>query len=255
MKSIFYSFACVALLSGCQSNRGASTKGGSESAEKAPENGAKFKQGEGISLTPEMKQSLDVKTAEVSEEKITPTFTAILHVMPSRQTRAATVTISTGGSFEANGWLTAKQAALLKPGMLVELLGEEPNAPVIASKINRLDKVPYASIGDYEVSIEVPATFQEGGRVSATFHAPEGEAVATIPRSALLKTAEGTFAYTMNGKFYMRTPVKVGSMSEDRVEITDGLYAGDEVVVSPVMSLWMAELQVLRGGKACTCGH
>ena len=49
--------------------------------------------------------------------------------------------------------------------------------------------------------------------------------------------------------------MKVGAANEQSVEITDGLYAGDEIVAAPVMSLWMAELQVLRGGKACTCGH
>jgi uncharacterized OB-fold protein len=255
MKSLFCSFACIALLSACHSDKTSSAKGEGETSEKAPENGAQFKQGEGISLSPEMKQSLNVKTAEVSEEKVVPTFTTTLHVMPSRLTRAATVTISTSPSLEANGWLTAKQAALLKPGMQVELRGEDPDAPTITGKIGRLDEVPHASIGDYEVSVEVPSALQEGAHVSATFRAPEGEAVATIPRTALLQTAEGTFAYTINGKFYIRTPVKVGAMSEDRVEITDGLYAGDEVIVSPVMSLWMAELQVLRGGKACTCGH
>ena len=58
-----------------------------------------------------------------------------------------------------------------------------------------------------------------------------------------------------NGKFFVRTPVTAGAMNDDHVEITEGLYAGDEVVTTPVMSLWMAELQVLRGGKACTCGH
>jgi len=252
MKSLFCSLACIAFLSACQGNKATSAKAEGE-AEKAPENGAKFKQGEGISLSPEMKQSLKVKTAEVSEEKIAPTFTTVLNVMPARQTKAATVTISTGPALEANGWLTAKQAASLKPGMEVAIRGDDAQA--ITGKISRLEKVPYASIGDYEVSVDVPASLHEGARVSATFRAPEGEAVASIPRSALLQTAEGTFAYTMNGKFYIRTPVKVGAMSEDHVEITDGLYAGDEVIVSPVMSLWMAELQVLRGGKACTCGH
>jgi multidrug efflux pump subunit AcrA (membrane-fusion protein) len=59
----------------------------------------------------------------------------------------------------------------------------------------------------------------------------------------------------VNGFYYVRTPVKVGASGGEHVEITDGLYAGDEIVVSPVMSLWLAELQVLRGGKACTCGH
>lgn len=253
MKSLFHTLACITLLSACQGNKSTAAKG--EASEKAPENGAKFKAGEGISLSPEMKQSLDLKTAEVSEEKVAPMFTTVLHVMPSRQERAATVTISTSPPLEANGWLTAKQAALLKPGMQVELRGEDPAIPPVMGTIHRLEKVPHASIGDFEVGVAAPSAFEEGARVSATFHAPEGEAVATIPRTALLQTAEGTFAYTVNGKFYMRTPVKVGAMNADRVEIADGLYAGDEVVVSPVMSLWMAELQVLRGGKACTCGH
>jgi hypothetical protein len=44
-------------------------------------------------------------------------------------------------------------------------------------------------------------------------------------------------------------------MNNELVEITDGLYAGDQIVTSPVNDLWMAELQILRGGKACTCGH
>ena len=44
-------------------------------------------------------------------------------------------------------------------------------------------------------------------------------------------------------------------MDEDHVEIKDGLYSGDVVVTKAVKSLWMAELQVLRGGKACSCGH
>ena len=76
-----------------------------------------------------------------------------------------------------------------------------------------------------------------------------------IPQAALLTTAEGTFVYAKNDEFFLRTSVKVGARSGDHVEITDGLYTGDEIVTTPVMALWLAELQVLRGGKACTCGH
>ena len=67
--------------------------------------------------------------------------------------------------------------------------------------------------------------------------------------------AEGSFVYAVNDGFYLRTAVKVGAANEQFVELTEGVYAGDEIVVSPVQSLWMAELQLLRGGKACTCGH
>jgi hypothetical protein len=35
------------------------------------------------------------------------------------------------------------------------------------------------------------------------------------------------------------------------VEIKDGLYAGDQVVLQPVMSLWLTELAAVKGGQAC----
>ena len=53
----------------------------------------------------------------------------------------------------------------------------------------------------------------------------------------------------------MRAPVKLGVVNHEFAEVTDGLYAGDQIVVQPVMTLWMAELQSLRGGKACTDGQ
>jgi hypothetical protein len=87
------------------------------------------------------------------------------------------------------------------------------------------------------------------------FRIPAAEPLTAVPRSALLKTAEGWFVYVVNESFFLRTPVTVGAMNAGIAEITEGLYAGDQIVVSPVSSLWMAELQILRGGKSCTCGH
>ena len=60
-----------------------------------------------------------------------------------------------------------------------------------------------------------------------------------------------SFVYTVNGEHFIRTPVKVGLANADRVEITDGLYAGDQVVWQPVMALWMTELAAVKGGQAC----
>ena len=154
---------------------------------------------------------------------------------------------------EASGWLTAEQAALMKPGAEIELRAAD--APPTRGTVKRIEKAPYATLGDFELTVETATPLEIGARVSAMFRAPAGEAVTAVPRSALLKTAEGSFVYAVNGEFYVRTPVKVGAVSDEHVEITDGLYAGDQIVVSPVMSLWLAELQVLRGGKACTCGH
>lgn len=218
-----------------------------------PENGAQFKKDQGLALTDSMKKAIALKVAEVEEAKIAPSFTVALHVMMDSSGIQRVSFSPTANT--ASGWLTAEQAALVKPGMDVELLTDIPGAPRERGTVKKVEKAAYQTLGDFEVSVESIAPLPIGTRVLATFHAPAGEAVTAIPRSSLLKTAEGSFVYAVNGEFYVRTPVKVGALSEDHAEITDGLYTGDEIVVSPVMSLWLAELQILRGGKACTCGH
>ncbi len=222
--------AASALLSGCGPAEAKTT-------ERPPENGAQFKKDNGLTLTDTMKKSIGLQVAEVEEKKVAPSFTVSLSA--SQQ--------------ELSGWLTADQAKLVEPGMPVtlQLAGEAE----LKGTVKRKEKVPYATLGDFEIVVEPASAFPAGARVATTFRGAVGEAVASIPRSALLKTAEGTFVYAVNGEFYVRTPVKVGAISDDHVEIADGLYTGDQVVVSPVMSLWLAELQILRGGKACTCGH
>ncbi len=208
-----------------------------KSHEQPPENGAQFKKDFGLTLTDTMKKAIALKVAEVSEEKIAPSFTA---------------TFSASGGAEVGGWLTGEQAALVKPGMEVELRAD---AATQIGRVVRVEKAPYATLGDFEVAVAPAAPFDVGTRVAATFRGAAGDAVTAVPGAALLRTAEGAFVYVVNSEFYVRTPVKVGAMSDAHAEITDGLYAGDQIVTSPVMSLWLAELQVLRGGKACTCGH
>ena len=220
-----------------------------KATEQPPENGAQFKKGQGLALTDTMKKALALKVAEVGEQKVAPSFTVALHVMGGGIQRVALASTAN----EASGWLSAEQAALMKPGAEIEL--RTADAPPTRGTVKRIEKAPYATLGDFELTVETATPLEIGARVSATFRAPAGEAVTAVPRSALLKTAEGSFVYAVNGEFYVRTPVKVGAVSDEHVEITDGLYAGDQIVVSPVMSLWLAELQVLRGGKACTCGH
>ncbi|MEO6786097.1 MAG: hypothetical protein ABI318_08185 [Chthoniobacteraceae bacterium] len=219
-------------------------------AEHPPENGAQFKKGQGIALTDTMKKAIGLKVAEVGEEKIAPTFTVALHVMSGGGSQRTALSPTAN---EASGWITSAQAALVKPGAEIALRADD--AKQMRGTVKRIEKAPYATLGDFELTVETATPLEIGERVAATFLGPAGDAVTAIPRSALLTTAEGSFIYAVNGEFYVRTPVKVGALSDKHVEITDGLYAGDQVVVSPVMSLWLAELQVLRGGKACTCGH
>ena len=227
--------AIATLGTSCQKSDAATAK----VAEKAPENGAKFKKGEGVSLTDQMKKSIGFQTAEVTEEEVPSTLT---------------IDFTATGSQAANGPLTAQKAAFIKPGMEMKLAGEGL-APELKGVVQSIDKIPFGTAGDLEVTISTSQPLPQGSNFKGIIDIPASGSVAAVPAAALLKTAEGTFVYAVNGNFYVRTPVKIGASNDKLVEITDGLYSGDQIVTKPVMSLWMAELQVLRGGKACTCGH
>ena len=202
-------------------------------AKPAPQNGAQFRKGQGLSLTDEMKKSIGFKTTEVTEEEISSTVTLEL---------TATTT------HEARGPLTPRQATSIKSGMEITI-------DSIKGTLKSVEKIPFGAPGDLEAIVSISESLTPGKSYQGTVHLPSAGPVAAVPASALLTTAEGTFVYAANGSAYVRTPVKTGAVNGQHVEISDGLYSGDEIVTTPVMSLWMAELQVLRGGKACTCGH
>lgn len=229
---IALSVFALALLPSCTESEASAA-----AVEGPPENGAQFKKGEGLSLTDEMVESIGLQTTDVEELRIASRVQFMLQPRP--------------GTNEATGWLNASQAEKIQPGALVEIAGQ----PGTIGKVKTIEKNALSALMDFEVVVTTDSTLADAAEVQAAVVLPESDAAASIPRSALLSTAEGYFVYAKNGKFFVRTPVKAGAMNDDHVEITEGLYAGDEVVTTPVMSLWMAELQVLRGGKACTCGH
>ena len=69
-----------------------------------------------------------------------------------------------------------------------------------------------------------------------------------MPRSAVLETAAGKFAFVQNGDYLLRTPVTVGAENAEYAEITGGIYAGDVVAANPVETLYLIELRATKGG-------
>jgi multidrug efflux pump subunit AcrA (membrane-fusion protein) len=90
-----------------------------------------------------------------------------------------------------------------------------------------------------------------GAFLQASVPLAAGGSVVSVPRAALLQCSDGYSVYTVSGERFVRTSVKVGAMNADRVEVTDGLYAGDQVVLQPVLPLWLTELAAVKGGQAC----
>lgn len=79
--------------------------------------------------------------------------------------------------------------------------------------------------------------------------------VAAIPADALLRTVKGDFVFVANGEWLLRTPVKIGASDAAWLEVAEGLYEGDKIVVSGVKALWLAEVHAVNGGVGCAHGH
>jgi multidrug efflux pump subunit AcrA (membrane-fusion protein) len=108
--------------------------------------------------------------------------------------------------------------------------------------------------GTLEILVEFrpgPGVVQAGAFLQARVTRDDATNVVSIPRAALLQCSDGYSVYTVSGEHLVRTPVRVGAANAHLVEITDGLYSGDQVVLQPVMSLWMTELAAVKGGQAC----
>ena len=67
--------------------------------------------------------------------------------------------------------------------------------------------------------------------LQGTISLDSAETVVTFPRATLLQCSDGYSVYTVSGDHLVRAQVKVGAISGDLVEIKDGLYAGDQVVL------------------------
>lgn len=200
-----------------------------------------FKEGKGLSLSEETRQFIGLEITEVSERKLAGQVTTEVQVYPTA-----------ANSVQAIGLISREQAKLLQPGQSASLATK--NGKSNDGKLLRVDEQIQSASGQVELIVQIPGTEKEyarGTSLTATFNVAKEENVTVIPRSALLRAAEGDFVYAVNGDHLTRTAVKVGAESGDLVEITDGLYSGDKVAVKPVQTLWLTELRFVKGGAAC----
>jgi hypothetical protein len=226
----------VVVLAGC----------GRESADSAQTEepivfGPQYSAKSGLLVPEDTRQSLGLRIVEVSEQKVPATFELQLRVYQ----------IGNPAS-RACGTVTPEQAKHLKTGQVVQVRSRGGNSAM--AKVTGVSSQLQKATGMMELLVEIsqaPDEFAVGTFVKGTIILDSTESVVTIPRTALLQCSDGHSVYTVSGEHFVRTMVKVGAASADFVEIKDGLYAGDQVVLQPVMSLWMTELAAVKGGQAC----
>lgn len=220
--------------------------------------GVTFNAKKGLLISPATAQFIGLQVAEVEERKITAAlqFSAQIYRAATEAQFASLQRTGTPGAL-ASGNVSPADAAKLSEGQAVTVQSAEGGIS-LPGRIAALRRDLEKASGQIEVLIAVSDAQQplaSGASVTVTVPLGDEKSVVSVPRSALFRTTEGDFVYTVSGEHFMRAPVKLGVVNHELAEVTDGLYAGDQIVIQPVMTLWMAELQSIRGGKACADGH
>ena len=209
--------------------------------------GASFKAGRGVSVTEETKKLLGVEVADVTERKLPNEIHFTVQVFGEKHHHLLNQEDHSGCDVQGAGFVATNTAAVIKAGQFVRLSYGTNNA--LAGVVLAVQKS--LALGEFEIVVGISnatAALKPGEFVAARISVPRDAAVAAIPQSALLRTPEGAFVYAVNGDAYFRTAVKIGAVADGWVEVTDGLLAGDQVVVQPVQTLWLIELRAVKGG-------
>jgi hypothetical protein len=210
--------------------------------------GARYAEGKGITLLDETKKAIGLEVAEAEEREIAP-----IVPLQAQVYRAANEPSRPGGEQSGSAYATA----LVNPALAEKLKGGEPATMTADNKsyqarIWRIDPVTKDAVNNVEVILQIPDpenTLRIGEFLSGSVTQSGAQQTAlTVPRSAVLETATGKFAFVENGEFLLRTPVSTGAESTDYIEITDGLYEGDIVASNPVETLYLIELRATKGG-------
>ncbi len=188
--------------------------------------GARFVEGRGIVVKPETAASIGLKIAAVEERPLQFTRTVSVQVI---QTAPEVLALLTLPRREADR-VVGRQI----PGArLISVDSHAEAATGLVDLLFVLEDRTGARVGDV-LTLSIPFT--------------SSEPVVVVPASAVLSTASGVFVYVVNGDSLLRTVVETGSKSASEVEISGGLYAGDEVAIHPVEQLWLIELRATKGG-------
>ena len=209
--------------------------------------GASFKAGKGVILTDETRQSLGVETMDVTERKLSLEIRFPAQVFGEEHKPTAAEMHHAECTAKAAGLMAQEKASQVRPGQPAQLANKAGES--FGGVILGINKA--LAIGDVEVVVGVTNSgerLKPGDFLSVRVSISREQAVMAVPKSAVLRTAEGTFVYTQNGDAHFRTAIKTGAEAEGFVEVTDGLLSGDVVVTKPVEKLWLIELRATKGG-------
>jgi multidrug efflux pump subunit AcrA (membrane-fusion protein) len=147
-------------------------------------------------------------------------------------------------------WVNAKvpqhQAALLAEGLAAKVRVPALGSDEREAKYLRLGVGADAAKGSVDALFELPNPgnrLRPGMRAELSLVASKRDGVLSVPRESLQGDRSGRFVFIKDYELentFVRTPVTVGEISGERVEIVGGLFPGDEVVTRGAYALSFA---------------
>lgn len=246
----------VLLPCGCSHDAAKETQTVAEQSEAASQ-GVTFSAKHGLSVPPDTAKFIGLEILDVEERKVATELRFSAQVFrAAKEAQLASLQPTMPMTTHASGLISSANAEQIREGQSVTVVSEGTNS--MSGRVASLNKGMSKAGGQVEVLLAITdekRQLEKGAFLSVSVAIGGEKSVVGVPRSALLRTAEGDFVYTVSGETFVRTPVKLGVVNHEFAEVTDGLFAGDQIAVKPVMTLWLAELQSIRGGKACADGH
>src|SRR5262245_51254622 len=174
--------------------------------------GVTFNAKKGLLVPPETAKFLGLQVADVEERKIAATFQFSAQVYCTA-TEAQFASLQPGSRPDAlaSGNVSAVAASKLNEGQAVTVQGGD--GPALAGRIVAIKHDLAATSGQVEVLVAVsdsPQPLASGSLINVTVALGGDKPVASVPCSALFRTTEGDFVYTVSGEHFMRALVKLG---------------------------------------------
>lgn len=244
-----FSLLCLltvsACLVGCNSKPAPPADG---HADDADDHGINFKAKEGLAVPEDIARNIGLKLADVTERKVNGQLTFAAQVYGEAGPQARRVAL-------ASAWVDQTAVQFVPAGLDIVVQTADTNSLTgVVARVLRAADTNAAVEVLLELRVE-QGELKPGDFVRVTVSLPGTEAEPVVPEAALLRTAEGSFVYVVNGSRLKRAPVKLGGGQDGVIAVRDGLLVGDKVVVAGVPLLWLAELQSIRGGKSCCDVH
>src|SRR5580692_6949481 len=127
--------------------------------------------------------------------------------------------------------VTESLARDLRPGMSADLEGAGHHWAGTVSGVSP-EVVAGQVTARLRFGAEKPAGLRQSQRLSVRIFIDRRDNVLMVDRGAFVDQEGGGFAYLVHGNVAERRPVQLGAASVAKVEILEGLSAGDQIVIS-----------------------